>query len=151
MSYVDRMLLADEKILFRTRKHTIIFLYPILVTIFVILASGYMQANSLFVSLLWVPWLITGIFWLGVGLDFITSEYAVTNHRIIMREGFFYRHANNMQIRTISQINVDQSLLGQVLGYGVVSINSFGAFDAYATIARPFLFQKYVNEQVNQA
>ena len=67
-----------------------------------------------------------------------------------MREGFFYRHTNETRLATISQINVNQSLLGQILNFGTVIINAFGAFDTFTMIAKPFLFQKYVNEQLDK-
>lgn len=67
-----------------------------------------------------------------------------------MREGFFNRHVNEMRLATISQINVSQSLLGQMFNYGMVSINAFGAFDAFTVLAKPYTFQKYVNEQLDK-
>jgi uncharacterized membrane protein YdbT with pleckstrin-like domain len=150
MSYIDKNLLPDEKILFRTRKHLIIFFFPVAWLIFCGFAVPYMQANPILAKLDWAPWLVALIFWGQVGLDWITSEFAVTNKRVMMREGFFYRHANEMRISAIAQVNVDQSLLGQVLNYGSVSINAFGATDAYSMIAKPFIFQKCVNEQLDK-
>jgi uncharacterized membrane protein YdbT with pleckstrin-like domain len=150
MSYIDQNLLPDERILFRTRKHWIIFFFPIVWVIFSACATDYMRSNPLLIKFDWAPWLLALIFWGQVGLNWVTSEFAVTNKRVMMREGFFYRHANEMRISAISQINVDQSLLGQMLGYGVVSINAFGAYDGYSMIAQPFIFQKHVNEQLDK-
>ncbi|VVC75081.1 hypothetical protein AQUSIP_03570 [Aquicella siphonis] len=150
MSYIDRNLLPDEKILFRTKKHLIIFFYPLVLAILGIYAYDYMRNNEILQHVAWAPSLIILIFWGYVGLEYMTSEFAVTNKRVMMREGFFYRHANEMRINTIFQVNVDQSLLGQMLDYGMVSINAFGAFDAYSMIAHPYTFQKAVNEQLDK-
>jgi|SRR5579885_1479571 uncharacterized membrane protein YdbT with pleckstrin-like domain len=150
MSYIDRNLLPDEKILFRTKKHLIIFLVPLILTILSIVAYSYMESNNILNKVDWAPTVIVLLFWASSGLDYLTSEFAVTNKRVMMREGFFNRHANEMRINTISQVNVDQSLLGQMLDYGIVSINAFGAFDAYPMIAHPFTFQKFVNEQLDK-
>jgi hypothetical protein len=46
-------------------------------------------------------------------------------------------------------VNVDQSLLGQLLNYGIVSINAFGAYDSFTLISHPGEFQKYVNQQLD--
>ena len=86
----------------------------------------------------------------SVWLEYVTSEFVVTNKRILMREGFFYRHSTELRMNTISQINVEQSLLGQMLDYGIVSLNAFGAFDSFTLIAHPMKFQKYANEQVDR-
>ena len=86
----------------------------------------------------------------SVWLEYITSEFAVTNKRIMMREGFFFRHMAEIRLNTLSQINVDQSLIGQMLGYGIVTLNAFGAFDAFTMIASPVQFQKVANEQLDK-
>jgi uncharacterized membrane protein YdbT with pleckstrin-like domain len=147
MSYIDKNLITDERILFRTKKHIIVFFYPVVLTIFSFFASDYMQSNLVLAKFQWAPWLVTLIFWLYVWLEYATSEYAVTNKRVMMREGFFHRHANEMRLSAISQVTVDQSLVGQLLNYGVVTINAFGAFDSFSKISHPAAFQKYVNEQ----
>lgn len=78
------------------------------------------------------------------------SEYAVTNKRVMMREGFFFRHTNEMRLSTISQVNVNQSLLGQLLNYGIVTLMAFGAQDSYTIISQPNQFQRYINQQADK-
>ena len=150
MSYLDRNLLPDEKILFRTRKHFMVFFFPAVLVVFSAYATTYMQTNPILINFDWAPWVVVLLFWGQVALDWVSSEFAVTNKRVMMREGFFYRHTNEMRISAISQVNVDQSLIGQMLNYGIVSINAFGAYDAFSMVANPFTFQKYVNEQLDK-
>ena len=149
MSYIDRNLLPSETIIFRTRKSIIIFLVPFILTALALFVSPYMLNNPLLEKLVFAPWIIVGLFWSVNLLEYFTSEYAVTDKRIMMREGFFTRHANEMRLTAISQVNVDQSLIGMMLNYGTVSINAFGAFDAYPLISSPFRFQKTVNQQLD--
>lgn len=146
MSYIDRNLLPDERILFRTKKHLIIFFLPVVLTIFSAFITKYMTNDPVLAKVAWAPWLLALIFWVYYWFEYMTSEFVVTNKRVMMREGFFNRHTNEMRLATISQVNVDQSLLGQILNYGMVTINAFGVSDAYNMIANPFLFQRYVNE-----
>lgn len=150
MSYIEKNLLPGERILFQTKKHIILFFFPVVWLIFSFFATAYMSNNPILFKLQWVPWLIAFIFWTYAGLEYMTSEFAVTNKRIMMREGFFYRHANQMRLSAISQVNVDQSLIGVLLGYGTVSINAFGAFDSYPLISNPTSFRRNVNEQVDK-
>jgi len=149
MGYIDKNLLADEKIIFRTSKHLVIFFYPVVLALFSLFVTPYLYDNVILVKIIWAPWLITLIFWFSVWLNYITSEFAITNKRVMMREGFFNRHANEVRIATISQVNVDQDIIGQLLNYGTVSIKTFGAFDAYTLIAKPGEFQKYMNAQLD--
>jgi uncharacterized membrane protein YdbT with pleckstrin-like domain len=151
MSYFDKNLLPGEQILFSTKKHLIVFFFPVLWLIFSIYAFFYMRTNSILIHLDWAPWFVCFILWGYVWLEYHFSEFAVSNKRVMMREGFFNRHANEMRLTAIAQININQSLLGQLLNYGKVSINSFGIYDVFPLISKPFLFQKAINEQVDQA
>lgn len=150
MTYIDRNLLSEEKILFRTKKHLIIFLAPLLILIFSCFASYYMRHNFILMKLIWAPWVVSAIIFAVTWLEYYFSEYVVTNKRVMMREGFFYRHSNELRLSTIAQINVDQSLIGQFLNYGSIVLNAMGAFDAFSFIDKPNLFQKYVNEQLDK-
>jgi len=150
MSYIDRNLLPDEQILFRTKKHLIIFFYPLILTIFAIYAQQYMHDNFILARVEWVPAIIILIYWSFTLLEYATSEFVVTNRRIMMREGFFIRHSTELRINSISQMNVDQNLIGQMLDYGTVSLNAFGAYDAFYLIAHPIAFQKCANEQLDK-
>lgn len=150
MSYIDRNLLPEERILFRTKKHLIIFFLPAALTVFSLFITGYLQADPVLATIDWAPWLLALIFWIYYGLNYLTSEFAVTNKRVMMREGFFNRHTNEMRLTTISQVNVNQSLLGQMLNYGNITINAFGVSDSFSLLANPFTFQKSVNEQLDR-
>jgi len=150
MSYIDNNLLPGERIIFRTKKHLILFFVPVLVLILSSYAVTYMAADELLAQMQWVPWVVTGLFWASSGLNYYFSEFAVTNKRVMMREGFFTRHSNELRLNSVSQVNVDQNLIGQMLNFGTVSINAFGAFDRYNVISRPGKFQQAVNQQIDQ-
>lgn len=150
MTNLTKNLLPNERILFRTKKHIIIFFVPIVLTIFSMYTTYYMRTNPILVHIQAVPWIVTLVLWLFYGLEYLTSEFAVTTKRILMREGFFNRHATEMRLASVSQINIDQGIVGQLLNFGTVSINAFGAYDFFPTIAQPFQFQKTVNEQLDK-
>lgn len=150
MSYIDRNLIPGERILFRTKKHLIIFFFPVAWAIFAIYASNYMHSQPILQKLDWLPGALGLFLWAYYGLDYLFSEYVVTNKRVMMREGFFFRHTNEMRIETISQVNVDQSLVGQLLNYGIVTLMAFGARDAFTSISRPNEFQRTVNQQLDK-
>jgi uncharacterized membrane protein YdbT with pleckstrin-like domain len=150
MSYIDKNLLADEQIIFRTKKHLIIFLYPALWTLFSIAALYFMLSSEFLAKIYWLPFVAALIFWLQVYLEYLTSEYAVTNRRLMLREGLFQRHTYETRLSAIAQVNVMQSLMGQLFNYGTVSINTFGnTMDAFPLISKPNDFQKAVNQQLD--
>lgn len=150
MTFIERNLLPDERIFFATKKHVIIFFYPVVVFIIAIYAFQYMNANPLLGHVKWIPILIALLIFSSVWLEYATSEFVITNKRILMREGFFYRHSTELRLNTISQVNVGQSMFGQMLDYGTVSLNAFGAADSFNIIAHPMQFQRYANEQMDR-
>ena len=55
-----------------------------------------------------------------------TTEIAVTTHRVIYKRGFFNRHTEEMNVDKIASVDVDQPILGRILGYGSINIRGTG-------------------------
>ncbi len=149
MSFIEKNLLTNEQIVFRTQKHLIIFFAPVAWTLAA--AICYFNDNPLVqkASLLFA--LIGLFYWLTTYLVYITSEFAVTNLRIMMKEGVFVRHSNETRLSAIAQVSVTQGIPGQILGYGTVAINVFGGdTDVFSGIASPIQFQKHAQEQLTR-
>jgi uncharacterized membrane protein YdbT with pleckstrin-like domain len=144
----ESQLLPEEKILFQTKKHFIIFLPSILTTLacFFFLFNG----NPYVVKFAFLPAIAALLCWANDSLNYITSRFAVTTKRVRMREGFLYKHISEMRLATIANITVTQSLLGQVLNYGTVIIYPFGGnADPFEQIADPNTFVKQVELQMD--
>lgn len=150
MSYIDNNTLPGEQILYRTKKHYIVFLQPLLWTLGAVILSlngnPYVFKTGL---------VFTGIalfFWIVTFLNYSVSEFAVTNKRVMMREGFFIKHTNETRINTISNIGVDQNIFGQLLNYGVIIIKTYGGDDdPFMDIDNPFEFKKFLQAQLDKA
>jgi uncharacterized membrane protein YdbT with pleckstrin-like domain len=149
VSILDKSLLPDEKIIYRTRKHLIIFFTPV-VWIFVTLF--FMNSSIEMVrKITWIPVGITLFYFLNQWLIYISSEFAITNKRILMREGFFFRHTNETRLVTIANVSVNQSLLGRALNYGAVVLHAFGGdYDPFTNINRPNDFQMQLQMQLDK-
>ena len=149
MSYIDKNLLDNEEIMYRTKKHYIIFLVPVIWTIAAIFCV--MNSNVYLSKLAIVPAFAALVTWGYQWLDYVTSEFVISNKRVMMREGFFFRHTNELRLTTISNITVNQSLLGQILDYGTLIINPFGGQnDVFSEMAHPFEFQKQAHAQLDK-
>lgn len=149
MGYIDKNLLPDERILYRTKKNKIIFLTPAFLT--GICCLFLFNSNPFVVKITFIPAIAALFSWMYEWLDYFTSEYAITTKRILMKEGFFFRHANDTRISTIANVSVNQSLLGQALDYGTVIINTYGgSADPFTEIDQPIKFQRVLQEQVDK-
>jgi uncharacterized membrane protein YdbT with pleckstrin-like domain len=58
-----------------------------------------------------------------------TLEYGVTNKRVILKKGIISRQSEEMKIGSIETVEIDQSVLGRMLGYGDVKITGRGISD----------------------
>ena len=141
-------LLSDEQICFRTKKHVIIFLAPIgwtLIALFFVL-----NPNPTVVKVSFAPIIAAVVIWINQLLSYVTSAFIITNKRVILSEGFFFRHTNEMRLTTVSNISMNQSLLGRLLNYGTLVIYPFGGnSDLFSDIAAPTTFQKQAQIQLD--
>ncbi len=80
-------------------------------------------------------------------IAYTTSEFAITNKRVIIKVGFISRRTLEMNLAKIESINVNQGLLGRMLGYGtIVVIGTGGTKEPFAGISNPLDFRKKFQE-----
>ncbi|PKP13316.1 MAG: hypothetical protein CVU08_05870 [Bacteroidetes bacterium HGW-Bacteroidetes-3] len=80
-------------------------------------------------------------------IDRYTDEFAITNKRVIIKTGLISRKTFEMNHSKIESVNVDQSILGRILGYGTIRIvGSGGTKEVFPNISKPLLFRKKFQE-----
>ncbi len=118
-SYVNKHLTKDEVVVYEATNHWIIFV-----------------SLAAFITLFIAPI-----------IDKLTNEYVITNKRIFIRVGFISRRTLEMNLGKIESINVRQSILGRILGYGDVRvIGTGGTNEAFYDISKPLEFKKKCQE-----
>jgi len=121
-SYVHQVLTPNEHVAYETRLHWIIFLSP---------------ANMF-------------TLWLRPLIHRATSEYAITNKRVIIKVGLISRRTLEMNLSKIESVNVNQSILARLLGYGsIVVIGTGGTREIFHNIAEPLVFRRKFQELSN--
>ncbi len=114
-SYVESNLLKDERVVYEAKLHWIVFL-------------SLRAVFTLFIAPL---------------IEFLTSEFAITNKRIIIKIGFISRRTLEMNLGKVESIIVDQSILGRILGYGTINvIGTGGTKEPFADIRAPLDFRR---------
>jgi uncharacterized membrane protein YdbT with pleckstrin-like domain len=72
-------------------------------------------------------------------------EIAVTNRRVLYKEGFIRRHTFEMHLDKVESVEVEQSVLGRLLNYGDITIRGTGeTMERAAMIDRPLDFRNHV-------
>ena len=135
MSYVDSNLLPGEQVTFRTHLSLIIFTVPVvlaeLALVFYLVGPGTRLIGHIF---------LLGALAVGAVkyLDYATSEFAVTNKRIIIKVGFLKRRTLEMQVQKIETVAVNQSIGARILGYGdIVVTGTGGTKEAFRHVSAP--------------
>jgi len=80
-------------------------------------------------------------------VDYLTSEFAITNKRIIVKQGFVSRRTMELNLNKVESVSVDQSILGRILNYGSITVlGTGGTREQFANLAAPLEFRKRFQE-----
>lgn len=154
MSFIDKNLLANEVVIYRAHVHWVIFLNTFLYLLLSIAACGFNLRLTEPNQLLWA------ISILGLLLAFIssitgyirykTSEFAITNKRVLIKIGFIQRHSLEVLLHKVEGIGVNQSILGRILGFGTITVTGTGGTkETFDLIAAPLEFRKQVQANLS--
>lgn len=139
MGYIDQNLMPGEKITYRAKLHWGIFITPGGLLLFGVLISIGDAAPGTLVMLAGFV-----IFLLRV-TRVATSEFAVTNKRVVMKTGFIRRDSLELFLAKVEGIGVNQSMLGRALDYGTIIITGTGGMRTpFKGIAAPMEFRDWV-------
>ena len=141
--YVDDNLLPGEQVVFRTSLHPIIFL-----------SSAAVVVAGLVLGIVQTP--LAGLSVLAAGLVLLllnwirqwSSEFAVTNRRVIIKTGWLSRRTIELNMSKVESVEVEQGLVARMLNYGTITvIGTGGTREPFALIADPLGFRRAVQSQ----
>lgn len=150
--YVARVLQPGEQILHQGRVHWIVFAAPVALTFgsFVILIP-LSQAIPLLQPVAIVALLAGGVGVVLALLRQLTDELTVTTHRVVAKFGFISRTTFELRHEQIEGVQVYQSILGRLLGYGTVAVTGTGGLVApVPMIDSPVLFRQALGQVLHQ-
>jgi len=151
VSYIKSQLLPGEEIKYRGHLHRSIFAPAFSFAVTAVLAFVIvLQSGDLPVFWGLVGAAIVSYIWALV--LYTTSEFVVTNKRVVIKVGWLRRRTVETMLSKVEGINVEQSLLGRILGYGSIIITGTGGSqEPFRNIGSPFEFRRQVQAQVSAA
>ena len=149
MGYVQQVLQPDETVRFRTTVHWSIYLSAIiaLVTGLGFLVWHYLEGKANLLLLLGAfVFGVTGVLLaIAAWLKRFGTEVAVTDRRVIYKTGLVQRHTVEINRDKVESVDVDQSVLGRLFGYGSVTVKGAGeAIESLRDIADPLAFRNAI-------
>jgi hypothetical protein len=152
MGYVDRRLTTGESVLYHARLHWVIFVAPALIALAGVAAialGGGARFGGALQLIGFGLLLLAGAMALVRWLVRTSSEFVVTNRRVLIKVGVLGRHSLELLLTKVEGIGVDQDLWGRLLDYGTVVVSGTGGTrEAFTKIADPLRFRTEVQSRV---
>lgn len=152
-SYIRQNLMPGERLLAATRVHPAVMFLPGLLFVCFSAVFGF----ALIVVRPTVPWslciallpIVGAIGVLSSLITWLTTEFSLTDKRILIKEGLLSTHLREMSLAQVESLRVDRGILGRVFGYGtVVFRGTGGSTTTCEDIEQPLAFYKRIQEAV---
>ena len=150
-SYVDQALVEGEVVIARASYHWLNWVWPALALVLPALiqiacwiwVDGAARAwlNYITVGLL----IAGGIYFVWQYVRIASTEIAVTDRRFIHKTGWIGRDSSEIELRSIEEVGLKQTIWGRIMGYGTLTIRGTGAGIVVSEgLDSPKLFQKAI-------
>jgi len=127
MRYIDESLAPGETIIARGKWPTVLW------------------------ALAWIALLVLGIILVGVfifagmAIKMKTTDFAVTNRRVILKQGWLNRKTHELAVESVEGVSLDQSIWARLFGYGRVVVTGTGeAIIVFPPMAHPVEFRRAI-------
>jgi len=147
MSYVESNLLAGETVRFRTRLHWKLYVWPLVVTLLVLVPLTVLMLRMH--AGMWSGVLVPlGLLWLlAAHLRRASSEFAVTSKRVVIKMGVMSTRSLELLLPKVEGIAVNQGPGGKLFGYGsIVVTGSGGTRESFSDIQDPLALRRAIQE-----
>jgi uncharacterized membrane protein YdbT with pleckstrin-like domain len=151
MSYVRHVLQPGEKLLHESRIHWMIFV-PAMLLLLIGVAGLVLYAVDAAGDLQILSYSLTAVGFAAGAISFVTAwfkrwttEVAVTDRRIIYKQGFINRHTVEMNMDKVESVDVDQTVFGRLFDYGDITVRGTGSgIEPLRKIDSPIQFRNAV-------
>jgi uncharacterized membrane protein YdbT with pleckstrin-like domain len=159
MSYVRKVLLPGEQLVYETGLHWLV--YGRAIVLFIIAAALSVGAlyvphdsqngvlgQNVVLGLAGVVLVLAIIAAIAAAIRRGTTELAITDQRVIFKRGIFARYTIEMNRSKVESVDVDQSILGRLLGYGTLLVRGTGgSLEPMEQIGDPLTFRTYITAE----
>ena len=129
MGYIEDTISDSEKIVYVVQFH---WIYTFIAFLYLIFLGFLLIGIFIFIKMMINKW---------------TTERALTNTRYIQKIGWISRNTEEIGINKIEEVDLTQSILRRILGYGLISISGTGSGHILLKdIDAPLSFQKSLND-----
>jgi uncharacterized membrane protein YdbT with pleckstrin-like domain len=133
VSYISNNLKNNEKLIFKSSQSIkSLFFWSFIfgfIGLVLVLLKGFvviMGVSSTGYNLYLIYWAVLLFFVIKNLITYFTTEYGITNTRVISKDGLIRRDIEEINLSSIESINVNQTIIGRLLNYGTIVISGRG-------------------------
>jgi uncharacterized membrane protein YdbT with pleckstrin-like domain len=135
---VAKYLLEDEEVIIATRRHWAVLVEPVAKSLPVLILGGWLlmlHPDNHVTSGLGLLVLLIGLAYLGLrSAEWYMRHFIVSRRRMLLTSGVIVRTVTLLPRRRITDLTWQETLFGQLLGYGTFRIESAGANQALSEV-----------------
>ncbi|GAA1529073.1 hypothetical protein GCM10009678_08740 [Actinomadura kijaniata] len=141
---VDRYLMSHEGRVIAVRRHPAVLLTPVAVVVVGLVACALLSA-AVGTAWVWWLWVVTLGYLMWKVLAWSIEFFLVTEHRVMVIRGVLNRTVAMMPLAKVTDIKLERSLTGRLLGYGEFVMESAGQKQALRNVKfMPYPEQLYL-------
>lgn len=134
----------EENVVYFARLHSIIFFWPIILVLGAIVLSievPLFKDVGLLLSVFGIIWIF--MTW----ITFHFSSLTIKKTQVILRTGMLVRTTIDMPLSKIETIDIRQSIIGSLFGYGTLIITGTGGTRHLINLlAKPLTCRRYIEQ-----
>jgi len=152
VSYIQKNLMANERVAYSTNLNWTLYLKSFILILFgsILYIDSLQSVYRSLYSDLGVIFLFIGIF--STGLTYLkikTFEFAVTNKRVLIKHGILRTQSFEIMLNKVEAIYVEQNIIDRIVNSGTIIIKGTGGSqNPLRNVDNPFQFRIAVNEQI---
>ncbi len=163
MSYIKSSLVPGEVVIYQTRLHWSVMFGHIVLACLLLAMSGALLYYSLgqggfptatlhIMEYAGIALLVCAIVVILLGmLRRNATEMALTTRRVVVKTGLVSRKTIEMLLNKVESIEVTESAVGRLLGYGTIMVvGTGGTTEPFRKIAHALQFRSQVQQQIEK-
>jgi uncharacterized membrane protein YdbT with pleckstrin-like domain len=135
--HLEKYLLPQEEQTVTIRRHPAMLLRYLLESFGALILAGVLTAvisGATAVTVVWVLWLMVVSRLAFKVFEWSDEFFAVTNVRVMLVHGIVTRRVDMMPLSKVTDLTVDRTIMGRMLGYGTIVLESAGQDQALSKV-----------------
>ena len=136
---VNRYLLPHERQVITVHQHPAILIRPIFEVLIGLAIAGWLSnsvanGNGTVILVIWVIWGIVFLRLVVKVFEWGETYFVVTSQRFLLATGIVTRKVNMMPLAKVTDMSLQRSAMGRILGYGEFILESAGQDQALTNV-----------------